>query len=68
MNDDDPIQRIQENLYAMTELVSRQQELIDRIIKIIERNLELWKASRYLWILQLLFNIVIIAIIFLTRR
>jgi len=43
-------------------------ELIDRIIKIIDYNLELWKASKYLWILQLLFDIAIIAIIFLTRR
>jgi hypothetical protein len=52
MNDEDPIQ----------------QKLIDRIIKIIDYNLELWKASKYLWILQLLFDIAIIAIIFLTRR
>ena len=65
---EDQMQRILENLYAMTELVSRQQELIDRIIKIIKSNLDLWKASRYLCILQLLFNVVIIAIIYLTRR
>jgi hypothetical protein len=68
MNNEDPIQPILKNFNAMTELVNRQQELIDRIIKIIEYDRELWKASRYLWIAQLFFNIVIIAIIFLTRR
>jgi hypothetical protein len=68
MNDEDSTQRILKNFNALTELVGKQQKLIDRIIQIIERNLELWKASKYLWILQLLFDIAIITIIFLTRR